>query len=181
MITWPASLPLPEREGYSYALPDLTLRSQFALGSRVRKLYADGPDTFTVSVDLTPPEVALLQGFLRFEAANGSAWFDMPILASGAIEQRSVRLLSPPTFSLVGAYDFRVAMQLETRIGTTMDAATWEAFSAFPDPVTAFADLQALEDFVNSASGPPAFALSFADDGDSLLFSDSGSTLDFTS
>ena len=179
--TWPAGFPAPLREDYGYTQPELGLRSEFALGSRVRPLYADGPDEVRVSVILSPAQWAYFQGWLRHVLKNGAAWFAMPIIAAGLREDREVQMLGPLSYQLIGLRSVRVSMPVRTRIGTTMDAATWEAFSAFPDPVTAFTDLQALEDFVNSASGPPAFALSFADDGDGLLFSDSGSTLDFAS
>lgn len=149
MITWPASLPLPQRDGYGYQQPELLARADFALGSRSRQLFKDGPDTFTATLELTPAQWQFLQGWHRFVLGNGAAWFSMPLLAAGTLEQREVRLTGPLSYQLLGPLDVRVSFPLETRIGTTLSAEYFAALAAFPDPETVTASLQALEDFVN--------------------------------
>lgn len=146
---WPANFPPPLREGYGYTQADLVLRTDFAFGDRVRDLYTDGPDEFEVSVILSAAQWAYLQGWHRYVIANGAAWFSLPLLAAGALETREVRLLGPLVHELTGIKRVRVRMPVKTRIGTTMDAETFEAFAAFPDADSAGFDLQALENFVN--------------------------------
>lgn len=149
VATWPPGFPAPLREGYGYTQGDLVLRTEFAFGDRARNLYTDGPDEIRVSVLLSPGQWAYLQGWRRFVIANGAAWFSMPILAGGALETREVRLLGPLTHELIGVKSVRVSMPVKTRVGTTLTADYFEAFAAYPDPESAWLDLQALENFVN--------------------------------
>lgn len=180
-VSWPPGFPSPLRDDYRYEQLDLNLRTPFAQGARVRPLFTDGPDTFSVSVLLSAAQWAYVQGWHQHALARGSAWFTMPILAAGTLETREVRLLGPLSFQPVGYRSVRVSMSLETRAGTAMSADFWEAFSAFPDPDTAGRDLQALEDFVNSGGGESEpLTLQFVDDGgDDLLFGPDGDSLDF--
>lgn len=122
---WPARLPLPERDSYSYALPDLLQRSQFAIGGRARRLFSDGSDTFSASVDLTADEWDYLQNWFRHGIADGASWFEMPLLARGRITTLEVQFTEPLSFQLVGPTDVRVPLRLQSRIGTTMSAEEW--------------------------------------------------------
>ena len=124
-VSWPPGFPPPLRDDYRYEQPDLNLRTPFAQGARVRPLFTDGPDTFSVSVLLNAAQWRRYQGWLRYEAANGSAWFMLPLRAAGVLQQREVRLLAPPQYQPVGIDSVRVTMPVETRTGTTMSAAEY--------------------------------------------------------
>lgn len=125
MIAWPSVLPLPERDGYSYNLPELCLRTPFAQGSRSRQLYTDASDEIAATVDMTGPEVARFKAWLRYEAANGAAFFSMPLIFEDDVEVVEVQMTGPPSFALIGPSDYRVSLSLRTRTGTTMSAAEY--------------------------------------------------------
>ncbi len=124
-VSWPPGFPSPLRDDYRYEQPDLNLRTPFAQGARVRPLFTDGPDTFSVSVLLNATQWRRYQGWLRYEAANGAAWFNLRMLAAGVLQERTVRLVAPPQYQPVGVNSVRVTMPVETRTGTTMSAAEY--------------------------------------------------------
>lgn len=124
-VSWPPGFPSPLRDDYRYEQPDLNLRTPFAQGARVRPLFTDGPDTFSVSVLLNAAQWRRYQGWLRYEAANGAAWFNLRMLAAGVLQERTVRLVAPPQYQPVGVNSVRVTMPVETRTGTTLSAAEY--------------------------------------------------------
>lgn len=127
--TWPADLPAPSRPGYSIGLPELNQRTSFALGSRVRPLFADGNDTVTATVILTDAQWHYLQGWIRYALHNGADWFSMPLLVSGSFQTIEARLTGPVRFDLYGIGYVTVSLPLETRTGTTMSQAEWDALN----------------------------------------------------
>jgi len=128
--TWPAGFPCLLRENYGYQQPDLNQRTSFVLGSRIRPLFADGSDDFAnTAVILTLVQWAYFQGWYRYAIHNGSDWFTVDILAAGIKTSREVRLTAPPSFQLAGANHVRVSLPLETRTGTTMSQAEWDALN----------------------------------------------------
>ena len=124
---WPAGFPSPLREGYGYSAPELVLRSDFALGARVRPLYTDGPDTFRCILLLTALQCQFFKGWLRYDVANGADWFLLPLLVDGTLTTREVRLTAQPTYELVAFNSWRVSLAVETRTGTTISEAAYLA------------------------------------------------------
>lgn len=128
--TWPTGFPIPQREGYSYSLPELNGRTDFQLGARTRPLYADGGDTFTASVELDLTQWAYLQGWFRYEINNGASWFTLTLQAAGTLATREVRFTTGALqFEPFSPTDVRVSLPLETRTGTTMTRAEWDALN----------------------------------------------------
>ncbi len=126
---WPAILPCLARDGYGYELPELNSSTDFLLGARRRPLFADGPDRFSASATFSADQCAYFQGWLRYAISNGASWFSITLTAAGVSESHEVRLTAPPTFTLVAIHHYRVTLPLETRTGTTMTRAEWDALN----------------------------------------------------
>lgn len=124
--SWPTGFPTPLREGYGYSQPELNQRTSFALGGRVRPLFSDGPDRFDVSVMLSAAQWRRFQGWHRYELANGSGWFTLPLFASGIRQIREARFTEAPRYELVAVSHARVTLPLETRTGTTISREEYE-------------------------------------------------------
>ena len=124
---WPADFPTPLLSGYRAQLPELNARTDFALGGRVRPLFEDGPDTFTLGVVLSAAQWAYFQGWYRFALSNGANWFTLPLLAAGVRADREVRITDPPSIELLSLGHVRISLNVETREGTTMTREAWEA------------------------------------------------------
>ena len=125
--TWPTGFPAPERTGYRWSQPELNQRTDFALGGRVRPMFADGADQLSAAVVLTHEQWAYLQGWHRYALANGANWFDVPLLAAGLQQTVEARFTGPMSFDLYAIGYVRVTLPLETRAGTTMSPTDWAA------------------------------------------------------
>lgn len=123
--SWPAGFRVPLLDSYRYEQPELNLRTPFAQGARVRPLFTDAPDVFSISVFLTAVQWRRFQGWHRYELANGASWFTLPLMAAGVRQVREVRMLGPLQYELLGRDMVRVTMPVETRTGTTMSAAEY--------------------------------------------------------
>jgi len=127
VATWPSELPVPLRDGYLYDLPELVLRTEFAAGNRTRPLYTDGPDTFRLTMLFTSDQCERFKAWLRYDAADGANWFTLPLLVGDTVVSREVQLTAPPSIALEGVNHWRVTLALETRTGTTMSRAAYDA------------------------------------------------------
>ncbi len=120
---WPPALSIPTRESYGYTQPELSLRTPFPQGARLRPLYTDGSDQFDgISVILDGAQCRRLRGFIRYELAYGTKWFRMPLRVDDAMVDLEVRLTAPLTYTLISFGEWRVTLSVETRVGTTMTA-----------------------------------------------------------
>ncbi|WP_439640571.1 hypothetical protein [Nevskia sp.] len=124
---WPAALPVLLRDGYSYELAELTERTDFDFGSRARLLYLDGPDTFTASALFNAAGCERFKAWFRYEAASGANPVSMPLLVGSVLGNREVFITAPPSIALEGVNHWRVRLALETRTGTTMSRAEYDA------------------------------------------------------
>lgn len=148
-INWPSGFLAPLKAGFGYDQPELNQSTEFDLGSRVRELFTDGPDSFDVAVLFTPAQWAYFQGFYRYTLGNGARWFNLPLAAAGTYESREARITSPPRWELLGALNGRASFRVQTRVGTTLQAGQFAYIDGFADIEAGFAALQALENFVN--------------------------------
>lgn len=131
---WPPALSIPTRESYGYTQPELSLRTPFPQGARLRPLYTDGSDQFDgISVILDGTQCRRLRGFIRYELAYGTKWFRMPLRVDDAMVDLEVRLTAPLTYTLISFGEWRVTLSVETRVGTTMTA---EEYADLIDGVT---------------------------------------------
>lgn len=150
-LTWPAGFPTPARDPFAYALPDLNQRTGFALGSRSRALYPDGPDSFdSLIVTLSAAQCSYIQGWGRFVLANwGDVYFNLNLYSAGAYFPREVKFTGPPSFVLVARNSYQMKFSVETRQGTTISFEYFEALEAFADVNDIGPAMQALENCAN--------------------------------
>lgn len=99
-ITWPASLPVPLRDGFGEAPPDTTLRSSMDTGpQKVRRRYTAGPRIFRLQYRMTTTQVAILDAFYITTSRAGSILFNWTHPRTGAnVEAR----MKAPTY---GAFE----------------------------------------------------------------------------
>jgi hypothetical protein len=117
--TWPATLPMPDRDGYQYALGFGLQRTAFAGGTvRQRRTVWSMPGQFNLSWRMNTAQLGILQTFLD---AYGYGWFAME-LVSGAARVwndasdcllHKVRFMSDPTHAMIGPDLWRVTLAAE--------------------------------------------------------------------
>ena len=131
--TWPSRLPLPERDPYDYELASLIQRTPFPVGGRTRRLFSDGSDTVSASVELDANQWDYFQNWYRFVALDGAGWFLMPLLIRGRMKTVEVQIVNRLRFPLNAPTDVRVQLVLLTRSGTTASREEWEDLLNGPD------------------------------------------------
>lgn len=120
-VAWPAGFPTPLRDGYGYTDANLLETTQFANGSRERRLFEDASDSFeSLSFALSAGQCAEFQGwFKRADGANaGTNWILMPLVAAGTRELREVKISPPNQYRLIAKSHFQVTLRVKTRVGT---------------------------------------------------------------
>ena len=118
---WPKTLPMPDRDGYQYAIEFGLLRTAFEGGYvRQRRTVWGLPSTFAMSFRMDTEQLAILQKFLH---AYGYSWFAMDLVSGGARIVRpasdcvlhKVRFISNPSHDLIGPNVWRVSLQAEVQ------------------------------------------------------------------
>jgi len=117
--TWPAELPMPDRDGYQYALGFGLVRTAFTGGTvRQRRTVWSMPGQFTLSWRMNTEQLGILQTFLDL---YGYGWFAMDLVSGAARVWRDgsdcllhkVRFMSDPTHAMIGPNLWRVSLTAE--------------------------------------------------------------------
>ena len=78
---WPDRLPLPAIEGYGISPGEAILRTEMEAGpARQRRRFTDVPSRIAVRWVLQPDQFALFEGWYRYAAEEGGAWFEIDLL-----------------------------------------------------------------------------------------------------
>lgn len=138
---WPKSLPMPDRDGYQYAIEAGLIRTQFSGGyTRQRRTVWGMPATFAMNFRMNTAQLAILQTFLD---VAGFSWFAMDLVSGGARVVRpasdcvlhKVRFISNPSHELIGPNVWRVSLQAEVQsmLDVRADTATGVIFDTVDD------------------------------------------------
>ncbi len=136
-LSWPSNLPPLSRTSYTYSKPTLNQRTDFAIGSRVRVLFPDGPDSINAELTLSGDQCAYLEGYYRYVLKNGALYFNLPyVRGAGTIATRAVRFLTAPTYTLISLNSWRVAFSLETLKGMVMSESDFDGENGGGGPLS---------------------------------------------
>lgn len=93
MITFPASLPAPSQE-FSIQQASNSTRTSMQSG-RIRQRRTSANQAYQASIRwvFTDEEFDTFKGFLEYEAAGGSVWFDAPLFTGGTVKPHRIRLI----------------------------------------------------------------------------------------
>lgn len=118
---WPSTLPMPDRDGYQYAIEFGLMRTVMQGGyTRQRRTVFGMPATFAMSFRMNTVQLATLQTFLH---NYGFSWFAMDLVSGAARIVRpaadcvlhKVRFITNPTHDLIGPNVWRVTLQAEVQ------------------------------------------------------------------
>ena len=124
-MPWPTDMPLPRMEGYSYTMPTVLRRTEFADGVRWQRAPAGGlRRQFTASYDVDVDQLRSLMEFIHEQGFGESAtgvqdwWISVPLLSgestTGAVTNHIVRIIADPKIQRGdGADYFLVELQFE--------------------------------------------------------------------
>lgn len=114
---FPATLPLPLRDGYGINDQSAILRTTMADGlARQRRRFANPPGEIPVQWSFTAEQHALFRGFLEYECAGGADWFSLRILFPGeGLKEQTVRLKPSMKSKLWGLDTWIVNVTLEIK------------------------------------------------------------------
>jgi len=129
MTAWPSVLPAPEQvEGYGYQEEDQQARTAMEVGpDRVRRRTSAPPVVFSVTWRMSSAELAILEGFLVHEIAEGALWFDMALQVGMGFVAHQVRFKGPFKRQPLSHDLWRITAQLEARARQVMDLAAYQA------------------------------------------------------
>lgn len=135
--TWPASLPMPDRDSYQYELEFGLTRTQLEGGLiRQRRNVWNMRGTFALSFRMNTKQLGTLQTFLD---VYGYGWFAMDLVSGAARVMRPgsdcllhrVRCISNPLHQMIAPNLWRVTLTAEVEAMRDPRADT--------GPITAFA------------------------------------------
>jgi len=110
--TWPASLPEPEREGFTHTLGNGSVRTEMDAGpAKTRRRFTATVDKVRASVFVTGTERQTLRSFYKTTLKEGSLTFEWEDRITGTTEE--YRFVSPPRFRLMGHDNYMAEMELE--------------------------------------------------------------------
>ncbi len=124
-MPWPSTIPLPRIQGYSYTLPVLLHRTEFADGSRWQRSSPGAlRRQFTVYYDLDLDELRLLMNFLHDEGFGETLlgvpdhWISVPLVSGmntdGSPTDHPVRVIADPKIQRLDGGDYYlVELQFE--------------------------------------------------------------------
>lgn len=138
---WPKTLPMPDRDGYQYAIGFGLMRTVMQGGyARQRRTIYGMPATFAMSFRMNTAQLAILQTFLHL---YGYSWFAMDLVSGAARVVRpasdcvlhKVRFTSDPAHDMIGPNVWRVTLQAEVQsmIDPRADTSTGVVFAMVDD------------------------------------------------
>lgn len=112
-LRWPAWMPLPQQEQYSYEPTDRRTRTDMEVGSILRVNFDTDETTVTCSLILNEIQAAWFENFERAVLAQGSRWFKIPLQSSGKVLWHTARFKSRPKASTYGPRYTTYSLTLE--------------------------------------------------------------------
>lgn len=80
--SWPATLPVANIEGYTIKPGDPIARTEMESGAaRQRRRFIDVPSEITVTWEMTNWQTAIFEGWHKWQAREGAAWFNIDLKA----------------------------------------------------------------------------------------------------
>lgn len=98
-VSWPSTLPVPQRDSFAIAAGDTNLRSDGDGKIDVRHRQDEIICATELNFKMTQAQYALFQAFWIYEAAKGSAWISGMTMHDGV---RSVRPIKAYAAKLLG-------------------------------------------------------------------------------
>lgn len=114
MIKFPALLPAPSQEFSIQQAPNSSRTSMQSGRIRQRRTSASQAYQASIRWVFTDEEFEVFKGFLEYEAAGGSAWFDTPLLTGGSVNPHRIRLID-------GAYSVEYQSWFGWAVSATVD------------------------------------------------------------
>lgn len=116
MITFPDSLPDPLLSGYGYQQADNVIRTEMATGRKRRRPRSPNAPTYlNASWRLSNEQMALLEGFFKHVAVDGSNEFLMYVRTPLGTSLHTVAFDSPLNPSPVSAQKWQVSARIEIK------------------------------------------------------------------
>lgn len=118
-LIWPLTLPQrPQRNGYSHAISNETIRSSMDTGpNKVRYRGGNKPEIVTATYVLNKTQKNILTTFLTSTAKSGAICFDWPCPDNGTLEYVLARFCSDneilASFTPMAARHWQVTIKLE--------------------------------------------------------------------
>jgi hypothetical protein len=133
-VNWPTSINyLVERNAYTIDPHDDNARTDFEQGpARVRKRFTTSRALFTLVWKMSAFELLYFEAFYKYDLANGTRWFNIPIYSPDAYAIREARFNGKYTPSNDGsAFDWNVSAVLELRELPTLTQDEYLYLNAF--------------------------------------------------
>lgn len=93
MIKFPTNLPTPSQEFSIQQAPNSSRTSMQSGRIRQRRTSASQAYQASIRWVFTDDEFEFFKGFLEYEAAGGSSWFDAPLFTGGTVNPHRIRLI----------------------------------------------------------------------------------------
>lgn len=149
--TWPGTLPPPNIDGYGVSPDDNIGRTDMESGAaRQRRRFIDVPSKINVSWDMSNYQMAVFEGWQKWEAREGAAWFNIDLKSGLGFTNHIARF--------VGQYNavpirrglaWSVTAELEVRSRPVLtEGATAIVISEDPDGL--FAAIDSFNTLVNT-------------------------------
>jgi hypothetical protein len=146
-VFYPATIPLPSKQGYVLKPKPSVRRTELEQGAaRVRRVGSQKPTELSVVWQLTQWELMLLQGFHEHEADEGAAWFGMQLLTYIGLAMCEARFKGEISQPKQAGHLWQVSATLEVREIPRLTDADYDVLSVdAPDAIsralTAFREL----------------------------------------
>lgn len=113
---WPAVLPAPRLDNYSYQAVSPFTRSNMDSGSaRQRRRFVSTPTQVTVGWRLTTDQLRVFEDFLADDLGGGALWFQLPLAGGAGLQSVRARCIEPPRIASAGAPQiWDISIMLET-------------------------------------------------------------------
>jgi hypothetical protein len=96
-VSWPDVLPIPRYDGYSIVPGDPIQRTEMEAGAaRQRRRFIDVPSRISLRWKMTNEQYAIFEGWYKWEAREGAAWFNMSLRSGLGFAPHVARFLGQP-------------------------------------------------------------------------------------
>lgn len=129
-IAWPEALGLPLRDSYAYSPVERRAIPDIGISGKIRKVYNTDETSLECVFAFDKEQIALFESFEKYVLHQGAAWFEMPLLTGGALENHTVRLRERPSFSEFVNGGAMVSLQLDVKNRKLLDEGLiWLVFT----------------------------------------------------
>lgn len=116
MIHWPRTLPLPTVDSYSIEPGEAILRTEMEAGpARQRRRFTQVPSRISVRWIMRHEQFALFEGWYRWQAKEGGAWFEINLLGGIGLVKQEARFTRQFQAQLLNGVLWEIRSELEIR------------------------------------------------------------------